>query len=251
MDLVSSTNYVPKKLMSFIVEFYLFNATLSMISMDVADRPHLDAQLQQAGHSLVAEHYVGHLCGCWLSLLMLIPDIVNLKHHIDSHADGTGRLSADCVVTFASLQLKIAQYQPAAQVEHEVLLSGKVYQQTVMLYLLTTMSVPGRPAEGTHREAIDNAIMQSLENLQGIPLASRISTTLLWPLTVLGSCIADEGMRNLIRERLRSMSETLGFATMRNTWHLLEHIWKEGRTDNGPWTMWQAMRERQIWLLFA
>lgn len=251
MDLVSSTNSVPKKLMNFIVEFYLFNATLSMISMDVADRPHLDLQLQQAGHSLVGEKYVGHMCGCWLSLLMLIPDIVDLKHQIDSQAGGPGQLPANCVVAFAGLQVKIAQYQPAAQVEQEVILSGKAYQQCMMLYLLTTLSVPGQSAEGAHREAIESAIYHALEHLKGIPLAARINTTLLWPLTVLGSCITEDRLRNSIRARLRSMSETLGFATMRNTWNLLEHIWKEGRGDTGPWTMWRAMRERQMWLLFA
>ena len=251
VDLVSSTNSVPKKLMNFIVEYYLFNATHSMISMDVADRPYLDPQLQQAGHSLVAENYVGHMCGCWLSLLLLIPEIVHLKHEIDLESDGSGRLSPDCAVSFASLQLKITQYQPAAQIEEEVLLCGKVYQQTMTLYLLTTLRGPGQSTEGAHQTAIDSAITQAFHHLQKIPLAARSSTILLWPLTVLGSCISDEGKRNFVRARLRSMSETLGFATMRNTWNLLEHIWKEGRSDIGPWTLWRAMRERQIWLLFA
>lgn len=251
VDLVSSTNSVPKRLMSFIVEFYLFNATHSMISMDVADRPYLDPQLQQAGHALVAENYVGHMCGCWLSLHLLIPEIVNLKHQIDLESDGSGRVSADCATSVASLQLKISQYQPAAQVDEEVLLCGKVYQQTMTLYLLTTLSVPGRTAEGAHQRAIDNAISQAIEHLQRIPLAARSSTILLWPLTVLGSCVSDEGKRNFIRARLVSMSTTLGFAAMRNTLHLLEHIWREARVDIGPWTLWRVMRERQMWLLFA
>lgn len=219
--------------------------------MDVADRPHLDSQLQQAGLSLVAENYVGHMCGCWLSLLMLIPQIVNLKHKMDSEASESGRLSADCVITFASLQQKIAQYEPPVQVEEEALLSGKLYQQAMLLYLLTTLNIPRHASEGTHRDAIEDAITQAFHHLQGIPLAARISTTLLWPLVVLGSCITENCMRNLIRTRLRSMSETLGFATMRNTWNLLEHIWKEQSIGCGPWELWRAMRDRQIWLLFA
>ena len=78
--LAQSDTAVPKELKNFVIEYYTYTATVSMISIDarLSGQLFLNFDLEQRARELLTTQYVGNLCGCWLELLLLIPCIFDL-----------------------------------------------------------------------------------------------------------------------------------------------------------------------------
>ena len=64
-------------LRNFIIEYYVYTAATSMLSIDpvYGTAPFLTPDLVVQGQALAATGYQGQLCGCWLELISLIPSI--------------------------------------------------------------------------------------------------------------------------------------------------------------------------------
>ncbi|KAK1624904.1 fungal-specific transcription factor domain-containing protein [Colletotrichum phormii] len=249
---------IPKGLQDFLTEYYVYTATLSMISIDarVNDQLFLSSDLVPLATDLVAASYVGSLCGCWLDLLLLIPSIFELDRRLLSHTeDPSWRPSANDFFTWT----------PNLAVSSEIIvLAGYVYQKAVLLYLYTTLYPLSQDDGDRHRDDDDlsvtmtqAALSEALASLAQLPPNVQVNTSLCWPIAVVGSCVVDEGQRSFLRERLEHTFSAIGLGNMRQTSVLLQHIWDDcdkkggGIVDSGPWSKCRVMNDRQLWISFA
>ncbi|KAF4594396.1 C6 transcription factor [Ophiocordyceps camponoti-floridani] len=86
-------------LVDFLVEFYMHTVASSIIATDPRGSPArgrsqppppLSPAIEQTARALVARHYVGQLCGCWLELLLLIPQVFQLGQALLPAGGGIG-----------------------------------------------------------------------------------------------------------------------------------------------------------------
>ncbi|PHH80106.1 hypothetical protein CDD80_2794 [Ophiocordyceps camponoti-rufipedis] len=86
-------------LVDFLVEFYMHTVASSIIATDPRGSqargrsqplPPLSPAIEQTARALVARRYVGQLCGCWLELLLLIPQVFQLGQALLPAVGGNG-----------------------------------------------------------------------------------------------------------------------------------------------------------------
>ncbi|KAK1547525.1 hypothetical protein CPAR01_01492 [Colletotrichum paranaense] len=263
---------LPKGLKDFLTEYYVYTATLSMISIDarISDQLFLIGDLIPLARDLVATSYIGSMCGCWLDLLLLIPPIFELARQLSSHAEDTDwRPSANDFFVFAQLQRQIQDWTPNLAASSDVVvLVGYIYQKAILLYLYTALyPLPRDDDNDLHNENNEHednlsvkmtqaALSEALANLAQLPPSVQINTSLCWPIAVVGSCVVDQEQRSFLRERLEHTFSVIGLGNIRQTSRLLQHMWEErdgggGTVGSGPWSICRVMNERQFWISFA
>lgn len=247
--------FIMKALSNFLVEYYTYTATMSMISVDArySEQLLLASDMEQNAQELVRSKYVGHLCGCWLELLLLIPRIFELGRRIRVATDASTSvaLSADHVIAYSELHHNIVSFIPSAAVPAETSEAGHVYQKAVLLYLLTTMNSNGSSLDGRHGNAVSTAVADAMFHLSQINPTARVNTSLCWPLAVIGSCTEDASTQSMIRGRLHTMLRTITLGNIKVTLDLLEHIWTIPLVLRSPWTICTTMQEHELWISFA
>lgn len=241
----------------FLVEYYVYTATLSMISIDarISDQYFLDNDMALLATELVAESYVGNLCGTWLNLILLIPPIFDLARRVQTRSGTPGwRPSADEFMLFAQLQSQVQAWTPNPAVSPDVALAGYVYHKAVTLYLYTALHPLSGDENGIMAVSTQTALAEALSHLAQLDPTVRVNTSLCWPIAVIGSCVVDEGQRTFLRERLGHTFASIGLGNIRQTSVLLQHIWDEEDSApmrSGPWSVCRVMNEHQIWISFA
>lgn len=241
-------------LRSFIVEYYVYTGLMSMISIDptICTKPLIEPALIVEAQSLATSDYVGHLCGCWLSLLLLIPDIHNLGGRALAATPEPSFPAFDDFLTFSSIQNQILVFFPPITVGDDVALCASIYQQAMHLYLLT--SLENYKSEGTaghYRQYIENSVEQSFVFLRRLTPTARINTSLCWAIAVIGCCVRDEERRAELSHRLDRMFQTIGLGNIRATAKLLELVWQRALPEQSPWFIHKVMQENQMWISFA
>lgn len=210
----------------------------------------LNPELERQGEMLVEIGYVGQLCGSWLELLLLLPQIFRFGQRLRD-ADKEPKIStADDFVVFSILQRRILSFQPSSLLGSDVALCGEIFKQAIHLYLLTALT-GSQEKGGPLNSTVENSIDQVFEHLRHLPSTSRINTSLCWALGVIGSCVADDGRRNELRTRLDIMFLIIGLGNIRATSTLLEYIWALPTSEQSPWAIWRVMRDNQVWISFA
>lgn len=255
VDLITNHNHIVRDdLKKFIIEYYVYTVTISMISASPASRnaPLLNPTLELEAHNLVASGYIGQLCGCWLQLLLLIPRIFEFgRRAIGGAVDVDSPFpSPDDFIAFATLRAEILSYTPNPEATKEVILCGYMFQQALYLYLLTVFRNESTSG-GLQRTSIDNAVSEAFSYLEQLPPTARINTSLCWVLAVVGSCTLDESRRDQLRRRLECMFQTIGLGNISSTLTLLEHIWTRPKSEQNPWAICRVMQEQEIWISFA
>lgn len=247
---LASNETLSKELKDFLVEYYVYTATLSMVSIDARISPQffLGQELEAMAQDLVVAGYVGNLCGCWLDLILQIPNIFHLGRRIMTGAEMT---TADDFVLFSRLQAHILQWTPSLMVSREVQLAGSIFQQAMLLYLYTSLNVLSRDSDGLFAAAMQAAVTKGLSCLTELSPLGQINTSLCWPIAVIGSCLTDPEQQTSLRQRLKVMFNVIGLGNIRQTLVLLDHMWKLPGSDTGPWNICQVMQENQIWISFA
>lgn len=242
--------------MDFLVEYYVYTATLSIVSIDCRVGPQflLSESLEAYAHTLISRGYVGSLCGCWLELLLHIPVIFQIGRRFLAEGEASRPINADDFSLFAHVQASIKNWAPSTELRPDVALAGRIYQQAMLLYLYTALApisgAGGGDTGGTHGAAVAEALDHAFEHLERLAMDARINTSLCWPIVVIGSCVADgEERRALLRTRLDVMFATIGLGNIRQTGALLEQIWKVPGVN--PWSVCQVMLDSQIWISFA
>lgn len=226
-----------------------------MISIDTKcnDTILLDPILADEAVRLVSEGYVGDICGCWLEMLLLIPQISNLQRDCDE--DWQEGISA-----FLSLQRQILQWVPQGSPTSDGSLVGCIYKHALLLYLYTwSGSTQNNNTQHTtdmtkprYRDTLIN--QTTIDALAAVLLLrgdARIGTSLCWPLAVIGSCLRDGGQQSTIRLRLTTMFETIRLGNILRTLQLLELIWAGGEEYFGPWKIAKVMSRHGILVSFV
>ncbi|KAK1486752.1 hypothetical protein CCUS01_15082 [Colletotrichum cuscutae] len=257
--LSANNTFLHKTLKDFLTEYYIYTATVSMISIDarLGDQLFLSNDLILLATELVASSYIGSLCGCWLDLILLVPSIFDLGRRIMSHMDEPDwRPSADDFILFSQLQSQILNWQPNPMVTENVALAGYIYQKALLLYLHTALHTLSREEHGLQAMAIQNALSGALSHLAQLDPSVRINTSLCWPITIIGSCVTDKGQQEFLHERLGHMFATIGLGNIRQTSVVLQHLWDHNEVipadiGAGPWQVCRVMNENQIWISFA
>lgn len=249
--LVTRTDLIRSDLRDFIVEYYVYTATISMISIDPAfsSTPFLSPEMELQARNLAASGYVGQLAGCWLELLLLIPQIFEFGRKSRT-ASVEGFPAPDDFMTFSNLQAQILAFNPSPLVGYEVNLCGQIYKQAIHIYLLTSLDAQGGSQEQM-KQAINKSVEEAFYNLDQLPTTSRINTTLSWALAVLGTCLEDDERRDRLRSRLQVMFVTIGLGNIRATLALLDKIWESTNAESSPWIICRAMQDHEMWISFG
>ncbi|KAJ5795774.1 transcriptional regulator family: Fungal Specific TF [Penicillium psychrosexuale] len=251
--LAQSDSAVPRDLKDFVIEYYTYTATVSMISIDArfSGQIFLNLDLEQRSRELLQTQYVGNLCGCWLELLLLIPCIFDLGRQWIM--DDTQALipTADDIAMFASIQAQILRWSPYPNVETEVRLAGLIFQQAILVYLYTSLGGFQYTRDGMYKGMVENVVTEAMSYLDELSPSARINSGLCWPIAVVGSCLLNPDQQNCLRGRLNAMTETFGLGNMNRTLLLLEAMWESPASEAGPWNISRAMQQNQIWISFA
>ncbi|KAK6216970.1 C6 transcription factor [Colletotrichum tabaci] len=251
-SLLSKSAGVHVSLLDFLVEYYVYTATLSLVSLDARVGPQslISAELETFAHGLVAKSYVGSLCGCWLRLLLQIPTIFHLAHGILADDGNSPRvLTADDTMLFARVYSAIEAWQPDSSVSQDVATAGRIFQSALLIYLYTILDTSLPSANGCYAASRELAVNDAFIHFDQLAPDARINTSLCWPIVIIGTCIADEERRAVLRTRLRTMFATIGLGNIHKTSLLLERIWGTGGIN--PWSICHVMQENQIWISLA
>lgn len=242
----------------FLVEFYVYVSTLSLVSLD----PKLSMQftihetIEAKAHALAGSPFVGSLCGCWIELLLLIPRVNTFVTNYDP--SDCLFLSAESLAErfsiFATLQAEILSWVPPDKEANPALwYSGFFYREAVLLYLYTGTFQPSAPAKNKTlgSDLIDTTVESALAYLDGIPSAAQNNTLLCWPLAIVGSCISDQEKRNKVRQRLQDMKSHLGIGNINDILDILDALWSENPEPTGPWGLHGFMKSHNLCFSFA
>jgi hypothetical protein len=242
-------------LIDFLVEYYTYTVATSMMSVDArySAQSLCALDMERRAYKLVSSSYVGHLCGCWLELLLLIPRIFEFGRTALNGDDriATDALGPDHVVRFSELHHQILSFVPSGPVHPETLEAGYVFQSAVLLYLLTVLEFTGTDMHGNYGHAVSTAVAKAMSHLARIDPTSRVNTSLCWPLVIIGSSTDSSDIQSDIRDRLQTMLMVIGLGNIRETLVLLEHIWTIPLEQRSPWTLCCTMQEYGLWISFA
>lgn len=251
--LAQSDTAVPRELKDFVIEYYVYTATVSMISIDarLSGQLFLNFDLEQRARQLLSTQYVGNLCGCWLELLLLIPCIFDLGRQWMMADAETIIPTADDIAMFASVQAQIVRWSPFPGVIPEVYWAGLIFQQAMLIYLYTSLGGYQYAPDGMYKGLIETAVTQAMTYLDELSPTTRINSGLCWPIAVVGSCLTTPEQQERLRARLIAMSSHFGLGNMQRTLQLLEVMWTLPPSEAGPWNICRTMQQNQIWISFA
>lgn len=255
-SLLSKTGTVfSDDLPDFLVEYYMHMVASSMISKDPrgSSQPALSPAIENAAKQLLVKNYMGQLCGCWLEVLTLIPQVFQLGQNILRTGDQPGLpTSPDDIITFGLLQSQILGFIPSIMASTNSQLAGLIFKQATLLYLWSIFGTPQQAAQQTMQgDLMNSAVLEAMTLLTQLPASERVNTSLCWPLTVIGCCTTNLDVQQTLRIRLQSMIETIGLGNMRQTLTLLEHVWEQPPEEISPWTLRSVMQRYEIWISFA
>jgi hypothetical protein len=251
--LAQSDSAVPRDLKDFVIEYYTYTATVSMISIDArfSGQLFLNLDLEQRSRELLQTQYVGNLCGCWLELLLLIPCIFDLGRQWIMDDTQAVIPTADDIAMFASIQSQILRWSPYANVGREVHLAGLIFQKSILIYLYTSLGGFQYTRDGMYKGMVENAVTEAMSYLGELSPSARINSGLCWPIAVVGSCLLNPDQQDCLRGRLNAMTQKFGLGNMHRTLLLLEAMWQSPASEAGPWNICRAMQQNQIWISFA
>ncbi|PWY93226.1 hypothetical protein BO94DRAFT_512255 [Aspergillus sclerotioniger CBS 115572] len=254
-DLLSRRDIrIPSSLKYFLLECYIYVAASSSLLSSGRHKSQawISKEVAEAGQELINIRYIGNLSGCWLALLLLIPRVVDFRRQYITCIASKGEPSVDLMVMFAELHAELVQWTPDPAATPDVALAGNIYHQAVIVFLLSAVTNgKNRFLSGPLDMTLEKHISQGLEYLAKLPLSARLNTNLCWPITVLGSCLDDPHQQDIIRNRLISNRNLLGFRNIASTASILEHIWTCSEDERGPWKTPCVMDANQLWITFA
>lgn len=241
-------------LSDFLVEFYVYVSTLSLISLNPerCETLKMNGKIETRAHELADSSYVGSLCGCWIELLLLIPRINAFAMHSPTLENLSPEALRERFATFATLQLEIISWTPYPDSNSVLRSSGLFYKQALLLYLYTSTLGPSNGGESsTASDLVESTIASALFYLADIPPDTQTNTLLCWPIAIVGACILDSPRRTMIRQRLERLQELLALGNIQNTATILDALWADTAEPASPWRLHTLMKERNLSFSFA
>jgi len=216
---------------TFLVECYAYNAVLSNISLGAdSDSWTLeDATLLFPLIRNSKSRGSGMFCGVATDLYQLIPRVSILARQRENDQEILGSASWNTVSTYLSLRSKIQNWTSSSSDIH-LTTSGKIYQQALLVFLETVYGKHDWKLEQS--PSVDRAFNDVAKLFETLPVNLPISTTLCWPLAILGTCARQIGQRNMIRQRLEDMYEFLKLENIQETKRFLDIVWSKSKYVN-------------------
>ncbi|OBT81378.1 hypothetical protein VE02_10233 [Pseudogymnoascus sp. 03VT05] len=229
----------------FLIEYYSYVSVLSNITLgaDSDSWIHEDASLFFPLIAARGGSSSGMMCGNIHELFQLIPQVSSVARKRIEEQNHHGTLSWEVQSSYLSLRQMILAWRSNSD-DEEIIVCGKIYQLGLLLYLAVYFE-KGHNAAGEAKSNLDQAFESFAELLDALPVDSPSSTTLCWPLVIFGSCARHPPYRNLIRTRMKGMSDHLALTNIREALSLLEVIW-ESNDENllHPQGITQIMEKR-------
>ncbi|KAL7623799.1 hypothetical protein AAE478_005352 [Parahypoxylon ruwenzoriense] len=243
-----ATQQVSNAFRNFIIEYYVYTATLSIISMkpEAMEQFMLPTEAKDEAQRLSESGYTGNLCGCWLKLLLLIPDIVQFNATLQAGRNTDFGISHDAFAKFAKLQADILSWSPYQGASKDQVVSGRIYQQALLLYLYTCLARSTQHGQRIYAGIITAAAQKGMSLLQQLSPGGRPDTTLCWPIAVIGSCITYEVQQEIIRNRLVVMADALSFGNIERILSVLGLLWSSHEDGRDPWALSRIMQEHNF-----
>ncbi len=233
---------------AFVIEHYIYVSVLSKISLGVEpEDPVLeDAKLLVPMVISSPGKATGMFCGAAHDLFQLIPQVTAFSRKVIEEQDNKGVASWDSIKTYLDLRSTITDWRPHTDNEG-FSISGKIYKQSLLLYLESSMSRSGGTGslESTASISLEEAMDAATELLESLPLDCDIATTLCWPIAIIGSCAKQARHQRIISQRLNLMHCMLGFNNLDSTQKLLSVLWTDKELGSvGPWSIEPQMRRQ-------
>lgn len=220
------------------------------------------ASIQRSRLCVVADSTLspgfGVMFGCAHELFQMIPRICELG--VECHKDKLGVFSsARGAYLYVALEGKILAWKPplrnGVSYTGDLLLAAEIYRRALLIFLHTTY-YGSRVTDPLLRSSVNDVLEsvvplfhQMLDwitvNSDGRSCEPAIATTMLWPLTIIGSCTVNPCHRQYLRVILTSSQYEM--QSLACVMKLLDWLWDD-RSDYayGPYGLEMVMEKRKF-----
>ncbi|KAF9894232.1 hypothetical protein FE257_007734 [Aspergillus nanangensis] len=231
----------------FILEWYSYLLSLSTLCDTQPDETitHYSAGIFLELSRIDASSSSGVLCGCAYDLFGMIPHATVLARRIHTERQLQGGISPATQAAREELLGAVRRWQPASAPKDHIT-AGKIYQLALVALLVSEL----RSGSPTALQATVDQVVLLLEDL---PAESNVTTTLCWPLGILGGFAQTDRAQRVIRAYLSRMTERYGFGNFRQTLGLLDSIWdkKVQPAQTGALTLQLMMETNGYYFILA
>ncbi|KAH7403085.1 fungal-specific transcription factor domain-containing protein [Cadophora sp. MPI-SDFR-AT-0126] len=244
----------------FLLELYTYLALINNVTLNLESEARLISfdPFMFSLNSLEGSSSFGVMFGCAHELFELIPRICELG--VECHKDKLGVFSSSRgAYHYVVLEGKISAWRPplrnGLQYPGDLLAAAEIYRRALLIFLHTTFYGP-RVTDPLLRSSVNDVIDavvpvfgQMLEWLtldeNGRTCEPAIATTMLWPLTIIGSCMVEPDHRQYLRTILTtSQYEMQSLSCVMN---LLDWLWEDPNDyAYGPYGLEMVMKKRKI-----
>lgn len=162
------------------------------------------------------------LCGCSHELFALIPfTAAELRRSCQS----PGPWASASASSKQELRTRVLSWTPDTSSHRDWISAGKLYQFAILLLLEGRQNFLSPCAADP---GADQIVAEAVELLGELPVISSVTTTLCWPIAVIGSHAHQAEHQRIISHYVSSMEATYGFRNMAHLRVLLLWLWENG-----------------------
>lgn len=233
---------------TFVIELYLYLAILVYVPLSLDRNPSIFEDSKLLFPYIRDTEHSGSLLGCAHALYEVIPQIAALAREREATIAANLPITQENYDAFTAILREVILWKPSHHASPDAAHCGAVWQQAVLLFLYTSfMKISDKPFD--FPEVVDHAFRKAEAELSQLPLDAPISTTLNWPLAILGSCASRPQHQNLIRQHLIALGDRLQMSCYRQLLHVLENLWNGPRCKDGMSTFQEVMEEMNMIVL--
>ncbi|ETS86553.1 hypothetical protein PFICI_00381 [Pestalotiopsis fici W106-1] len=192
--------------------------------------------------------------GCVHDLFWLIPQVSAIAHRASNEIRSVAQFTPEIIAEYQSLLCSVSSWEPKSG--DEIYNScGRVYQQALLVYLASVFDAESlsHPASKSAYSSMIHKAFECIEGLLDLSTlnATRITTTLCWPLAIFGACARTRVHQTFIDTKLATIAEAYASQSVRDTRDLLQRLWSSNNPRTySPLELEQLMQEDDVTILF-
>ncbi|KAK0115656.1 hypothetical protein ONS95_000074 [Cadophora gregata] len=244
----------------FLLELYAYLALINNVTLNLESEARLIPfdPFMFSLNSLEASSSFGVMFGCGHELFEMIPRICELG--VECHKDKLGVFSSSrSSYLYVALEGKIIAWQPPLRngipYSGDWLIAAEIYRRALLVFLHTTFYGP-RVTDHLLRSSVDDVIDSVIPVFEqmlgwitldenGRTCEPAIATTLLWPLTIIGSCMVQYEHREYLRTILTTSQYEM--QSLSCVMKLLDWLWEDPNDYvYGPYGLEMVMKKRKM-----
>jgi hypothetical protein len=195
----------------------------------------------------------GSMLGCAQNLFEMIPAICKFGYtRIQEQRNDTynGEHFAESITTYKLLEARILGWRSPENIAEkdeftkDRVIAAKIYQQSLLIFLHSNY-YSSQVSDPIFLSLIDKSLNAIIPLVMLLPLDSPILTTFMWPVMIIGSCIREPLLRNLLLGRIRDSQ--FNMTMIGKGIQLLEWLWEdEDSTVFGPYGLGLVMKKHKV-----